>query len=374
MLKSRKFWAYDPCQAFDLKDEIFENYKMKGKFHDDVQYFYDVIGIAPHPCFKIKQNKSEPGVPPPEISCLEILNSKVDINTLKIIFFLLPHSKIYNIKLISNDWDIDNLEFFIKSLLEKNNNIFYLSFEWNDKLCINGTSISIKSEIDYQNNIEIFKREKKLLCRLFQSPSKLEGISLRGDFIGDETAIQIFNILEKNTTVKALNLFYDNLTPKCFEAFCQMLLTNRKLEDINLGKNFFTDECIEKLTEYIGKFPMTIEEVADYNKKTKDREKIIAINAANAKAKSKKPEIEVPFLYEMQLIGEVYYTVKNKDFKVINFMQNPLTDKCYDSLIKVFDLLPDLFITIDNKVLSDEHKNTFLDKKSQYYDKMYFSK
>ena len=55
-------------------------------------------------------------------------------------------------------------------------------------------------------------------------------------------------------------------------------------------------------------------------------------------------------------------------------MQNPLTDKCYDSLINIFDTCPEMFITIDNKVLSDEHKNSFLDKKSKYYDKMYFAK
>ena len=374
MLKSRKFWAYEPCQSFELKQEIFDNYKMKGKFHDDVQYFYDVIGIAPHPCFKIKQIKSENGTPISELTSLEILNSKVDINTLKIIFFLLPHTKIYNLKLISNDWDIDNLEFFITSLLEKSNNIYNLSFEWNDKLNVNGTIISIKSKNDVRNYGEIFTREKKLLCKLFQNNSKLEGICLRADFIGDETAIQIFNILEKNTTVKKLNLFYNNLTPKCFDAFCQMLLANRKLEDINLGKNFFNDDCIEKLIDYIGKFPMTQEEVVEYNKKTKEREKIIALNAANAKAKNKKPEIEVPFLYEMQLIDDQYYTVKNKDLKIINLMHNSLTDKCYDNLIKIFEISPDMFITIDNKILTDEHKNTFLDKKSQYYDKIYFSK
>jgi hypothetical protein len=39
MLKSRKFWAYEPCQASELKDEIFENYKPKGKFNEDIQYF-----------------------------------------------------------------------------------------------------------------------------------------------------------------------------------------------------------------------------------------------------------------------------------------------------------------------------------------------
>lgn len=372
MLKSRKFWAYEPCQNYEIKQEVFDNYKMKGKFHDDIQYFYDLIGTAPHPCFKLKQIKaSDPSNPPPELSSLEIINSKVDINTLKIIFYMLQYSKIYNMKLISNDWDINNLEYLINSLIEKTNNIYYLTFEWNDKLNINGELISIKSDLAKTDYADIFTREKNLLCKLFQN-SKLEGICLRGDFIGDETAIQIFVLLEKNTTVKSLSLYYNNLTPKCFPAFCNMLLYNRKLEDVNLGKNFFDDDCISKLKDNLGKFLMTQEDVVEYNKKVKERDAIIK---ANVKLKQqKKPENEVPFLYEMLMIEDQYYTVKNKDLKIINFMQNPLTDKCYDSLINIFDTCPEMFITIDNKVLSDEHKNSFLDKKSKYYDKMYFAK
>ena len=371
MLKSRKFWAYEPCQSFDIKQEIFDNYKIKGKLHDDVQYFYDLIGIAPHPCFKLKQSKGDPSNPPVELSSLDVINSKIDINTLKIIFFLLPYTKIYNMKFISNDWDINNLEYLFNSILEKQNNIYYLSFEWNDKLNINGASISINSELANTEYVNIFTREKQLLCKLIQN-SKLEGICLRGDFIGDETAIQIFNILEKNTTIKSLSLYYNNLTPKCFPAFCQMLLFNRKLEDINFGKNNFTDECIEKLKENIGKFPMSQDEVNDYNKKVKERDAIIK---ANIKLKQqKKPENEVPFLFEMIMIEDQNYLIKNKDLKNINFMLNPLTDKCYDSLIHIFDNCPDMFITIDNKVLSTEHKNHFLEKNSKYYEKIYFSK
>ena len=372
MLKSRKFWAYEPCQSYEIKQEIFDNYKIKGKFHDDVQFFYDLIGVAPHPCFKLRQNKaSDPSSSPPELSSIEIINSKVDINTLKIIFYMLPHTKVFNMKLISNDWDINNFEYLINSLIEKPNNIFYLSYEWNDKLNINGTLVSIKSELANTDYVDLFTREKKLLCKLFKS-SKLKGICLRGDFIGDETVIQFFNLLEKNTTVKSLSLFYNNLTPKCFPSFCYMLLNNRKLEDINFGKNFFDDDCISKLKDNIGKFQMSQEEVIEYNKKVKERDAIIK---ANTKLKlQKKPENEVPFLLEMQMIEDQYYTIKNKDLKVINFMENPLTDKCYDSLINIFDNCPDMFITIDNKVLSEEHKNNFLDKKSKYYDKIYFSK
>ena len=371
MLKSRKFWAYEPCQAFDLKDDLFENYKMKGKFNEDVQYFYDLIGTAPHPCFKLKQYKQDPQKEPVELQSLEVINSKIDINTLKIIFYMLPNTKIYNMKLVSNDWDINNFEYLINSLLEKPNNIYYLSYEWNDKLSINGENISINSEEGKQDYADYFNKEKNLIYKLIKN-SKLEGLCLRGDLLGDEAAIQIFEIMKKNNTIKTFSLYNNNLTSKCFPAFCQMLLFNRKLEDINLGKNFFDDECIDKLKDNLGKTLMSQEDVADYNKKVKERDAIIK---ANAKLKQqKKPENEVPFLYEMMLIQDQNYLVKNKDLKIINLMLNPLTDKCYESLINIFDNNPDMFITIDNKVLSEEHKNSFLDKKSKYFDKIYFSK
>ena len=371
MLKSRKFWSYEPCQAFELKEELFDNYKMKGKFNEDVQYFYDIIGIAPHPCFKLKQYKLDPQKEPVELQSIEIINSKIDINTLKIIFYMLPTTKIYNMKFISNDWDINNLEYLINSLLEKPNNIYYLSYEWNDKLSINGINVSINSEEGKTDYVDYFNKEKNLIYKLIKS-SKLEGLCLRGDLLGDEAAIRIFELLEKNNTIKTLSLYNNNLTPKCFPAFCHMLLFNRKLEDINLGKNFFDDECIAKLKENLGKTPMSQEDVVEYNKKVKERDAIIK---ANAKLKQqKKPENEVPFLYEMMMIQDQNYLVKNKDLKNINFMLNPLTDKCYDSIINIFDNCPDMFITIDNKSLSEEHKNSFLDKKSKYFDKIYFSK
>ena len=371
MLKSRKFWAYDPCQSFELKDEVFDNYKMKGKFSEDIQYFYDTIGTAPHPCFKLKQFKLDPQKDPAELQSLEVINSKIDINTLKIIFYILPNTKIYNMKFISNDWDVNNLEYLINSLIEKPNNIYYLSYEWNDKLSINGMNISINSEEAKTDYVDYFIKEKNLLNKLIKN-SKLEGLCLRGNLLGDEAAINFFELLEKNNTIKILSLYNNNLTPKCFPAFCHMLLFNRKLEDINLGKNYFDDDCIDKLKDNLGKTLMSQEDVVEYNKKVKERDAIIK---ANAKLKQqKKPENEVPFLYEMMLIQDQNYLVKNKDLQNINFMLNPLTDKCYDSIINILDTCPEMFITIDNKVLSEEHKNSFTDKKSKYFEKIYFSK
>ena len=43
MLKSKKFWCYEISENFDLTEEMFQNYKRKGKFYEDGLYFYEQI-------------------------------------------------------------------------------------------------------------------------------------------------------------------------------------------------------------------------------------------------------------------------------------------------------------------------------------------
>ena len=132
MLKSKKFWSYDLCQTSQLRQELFDNYKIKGKFYEDVLYFYKEIT---------------------EVTSISFINSKVDLNTLKILIHLLPYSKIVSLKFCTNNFDINNLEYLIDSILTKQNNVFFFSYEWNDKLSIEDKVLSITSQLD-EINIE----------------------------------------------------------------------------------------------------------------------------------------------------------------------------------------------------------------------------
>ena len=130
MLKSKKFWSFEICDKFELTEEIISKFKSKGKFYEDGMYFYEQIGSAAHPSIKQTQ-----GLAPTVISFQNIL---VDINTLKILFILLPLSKVTTLKFSSNRFNLNNLEFLIDSLLNKPNNINNFYFEWNDKVNIDG--------------------------------------------------------------------------------------------------------------------------------------------------------------------------------------------------------------------------------------------
>ena len=129
MLKSRKFWAYEPCQNADIKQEYFDTYKIKGRFYDDAIFFYDQLGIAPHPSMRMPTHLTNA-----EISTISFINNQIDIITIKILLHLLPYTKIISLKFCSNDFEMSNFEYLITNLISKQNNIYHFSYEWNDKL------------------------------------------------------------------------------------------------------------------------------------------------------------------------------------------------------------------------------------------------
>ena len=53
-----------------------------------------------------------------------------------------------------------------------------------------------------------------------------------------------------------LNLFKNSLTDDCISSFCEMLLVNNKLEEINFGKNNLTDKALNLISKNYGKFKM----------------------------------------------------------------------------------------------------------------------
>ena len=370
MLKSKKFWSYEVSEHFNLTPEIISNYKLKGKFYDDALYFYDLIGTGIHPSFKSVMGKefTAPTV-------LSFQNIFVDINTLKILFTLIPSSKITTLRFSSNNLSLSNLEFLINSLLNKPNNIYNFTFEWNDKLTIDGMQYSIrdiKTIIDEKLISDMNKSQELLVSLVNTEPYKLEALCLRGNFIGDNTAIKIFEGIKNNTYLRILNLYKNDLTNECIPKFCEMLLVNRKLEEINFGGNLLGDQALELIKTSSGKFLMTAEEVENYNKLAKEKQDIIN---KNIKAKAaKKPEMEIPFLDEMEVIEGVNYIVKNATLRVLNLIQNNLTEKSFEYLTAILDSNQDLVLTVDLKSFTEKQHEILTDSYGKYFNRIYLSK
>lgn len=374
MLKSKKFWSFDVCNDFNLSDEIFLTYKQKGKFYEDADYFYEsLIGTGPHPSLKNK-----PGNPDPTV--LTFNNILVDLNTLKIIFYLFPTSKVTTLKFSNNNFSLKSLDYLINSLLSKPNGIYNFTYEWNDKITIEGMKYSYKDIltkkiIDEHILQEMLKSQEILVNLITKVPNRLEALCLRGDLLGDETAIKIFNGLKNELNyLLILNLYKNELTDNCIKAFGEMMLVNRRLEEINFGNNHLTDVSLNIIKSNYGKFEMNETDLEEYKKLEKERQDIIKQNT-KLKA-SKKPELEIPHIDELKEVDGAIFRVKNDALKLFNLTQNNFTEKSFDDLIGILDGLPDSKVTVDNKSYNQEQKSKLTDHNNPagYYKRIYFLK
>ena len=378
MLKSRKFWCYNVCNDYTITEEVFNTYKQKGKFFEDAAYFYEsLIGTGPHPSLK---NKSGAALESPILSFNNVL---VDINTIKIIFFLFPSSKITTLKFCNNNFNIKTLECLINYLLTKPNNIYNFTYEWNDKISIDDVLYSYKDiitgELNDKNNEKEFlvmKKSQEILTNLITKvPNRLEALCFRGDLLGDETAIKIFNGLKNELNyLRILNLFKNELTDNSIKILGETMLVNRRLEEINLGFNHLTDVSLKIIKENFGKFEMNEIDLEEYKKQEKERQDIIK---QNAKLKSqKKPEMEVPHIDEMKNIDGINYRIKNDVLKLFNLSQNNFTEKSFEDLTGILDGLKDVMVTVDYKTYTQEQRDILNDfnNPKNYANRIYLLK
>ena len=241
-MKSKKFWSYEICSQFNLTEEVLSSGKQRGKFYEDALFFYEMMGTGPHPSIKRLQGNSSP-------TMINFNNVLLDINTIKIVFHLLPNTKITTLKFSNNNFNLRSLECLVKCLTEKENNINNISYEWNSDVIIDDIKYSYKDIkiIQDEKLIQDIKKTQNLLVNLITHvPSKLEILSLRGNCLGDEIVIKIFEGLKhEESFIRVLNLFKNNLTDESIKVFSDMILINRNKKEINFDNNNITDEGIE---------------------------------------------------------------------------------------------------------------------------------
>ena len=358
-MKSKKFWSYEVCSQFNLTDEVLTTAKKRNKFYEDALYFYEIMGTGPHPSIKHLQGVQNP-------TSINFSNVLIDINTIKIFFNLLPSTKITSIKLNNNNFNLKCLESLVKNLTEKENNINNISYEWNSDIIIDDIKYSYKdiSIIEDEKLLQDIKKSQNLLINLVTHiPSKLEIVCLRGNFLGDEVAIKIFEAMkQEENPIRVLNLFKNDLTDECIKTFSEMILVNRNLEEINFGNNLLTDEALDLIIKNYGIYKLTPDEVEEWKRIDKEKQDIIKQNAKLKAAK--KPELEVPFLDELKEIEGEYYKVKNDVLKVFNLIQNKFTEKSFDNIVKLLEGNQNCVLTIEGRPYTDEQKAILKDTES----------
>ena len=398
-----EFWNYNHCNEIEVDPKALSGIKFKGKLYEELQNLYTTfLNSAVHPCLiktipdldaeendenKNKEEEEEDDNNNKNIKELIFNAIRIDQNTIKFMFMILPKTTIVSLKISNNNLTLNNFNLLIDNLINKPNNIYCFKFEWNDflineennnqKMIFNEMNLSqpISSEINFMKHL-------KLLFSPEIKENKLECISFRGCFLGNQLMNELLPLLKENQTLLVLNLYKNNLSNEIITNLGDMFLFNRKLKEINLGGNYFDDKTIEYLKNYIGAYELSKEEYEKMLKLIEERDNIIEhnkkINTKNSKIKEKPKE--VPFVDEIkeEIISEdniKYYLIKNDTIQKIDFMNNPnMTQKSFEDLLYMIDHNKNLILYLDLRKYNKESVLKMIDINGPYCDRIYLYK
>ena len=398
-----EFWNYNYCNEIELDPKVLSGTKIKGKLFEELQNLYSTyLKSAVHPSLiKIikeideeenDENKSneEEGITKEDkknnIKELIFNAIRIDQNTIKFMFLILDKTKISSLKLSNNNLTLKNFNLLINDLIYSPNNIYSFRFEWNDflineennnqKMIFNEMNLSqpIQSEINFMKHL-------KLLFSPEVKENKLESISFRGCFLGNQLMNELLPLIKDNQTLLILNLYKNNLSNEILPNLSNMFLFNRKLKEINLGGNFFDDKAIEHLKNYIGAYELSQEEYEKILKLIEERNNIIENNKKiNKNSKNKTVIKEVPFVDEIkeEIISEEnvkHYIIKNDTIEKIDFMNNPkMTQKSFNDLLYLIDHTTNLILYLDLRKYDKDSVLKMIDINGPYSNRIYLYK
>ena len=400
-----EFWNYNYCNEIELDPKVLSGIKFKGKLLEEIENLYSTyLKSAVHPCLKKiikeideeendenKSNIEEEGTikeDEKKVNIKELIFNaiRIDQNTIKFMFLLLDKTKIVSLKLSNNNLTLKNFNLLINDLIYTSNNIYSFRFEWNDFLINeeNNNQKMIFNEMDLSQPIQSeinFMKHLKLLFSPEIKENKLESISFRGCFLGNQLMNELLPLIKDNQTLLILNLYKNNLSNEILPSLSNMFLFNRKLKEINLGGNFFDDKTITHLKSYIGAYELSQEEYKKILKLIEERNNIIENNKKmNKSTKNKSAPKEVPFVDEIkeEIISEEnvkHYIIKNDTIEKIDFMNNPnMTQKSFNDLLYLIDHTTNLILYLDLRKYDKDSVLKMIDINGPYSNRIYLYK
>ena len=400
-----EFWNYNYCNEIELDPKVLSGIKFKGKLLEEIENLYSTyLKSAVHPCLKKiikeideeendenKSNIEEEGTikeDEKKVNIKELIFNaiRIDQNKIKFMFLLLDKTKIVSLKLSNNNLTLKNFNLLINDLIYTSNNIYSFRFEWNDFLINeeNNNQKMIFNEMDLSQPIQSeinFMKHLKLLFSPEIKENKLESISFRGCFLGNQLMNELLPLIKDNQNLLILNLYKNNLSNEILPSLSNMFLFNRKLKEINLGGNFFDDKTITHLKSYIGAYELSQEEYEKILKLIEERNNIIENNKKmNKSTKNKSAPKEVPFVDEIkeEIISEEnvkHYIIKNDTIEKIDFMNNPnMTQKSFNDLLYLIDHTTNLILYLDLRKYNKDSVLKMIDINGPYSNRIYLYK
>ena len=400
-----EFWNYNSCNEIELESKVLSGIKFKGKLLEEIENLYSTyLKSAVHPCLKKiikeideeendenKSNIEEEGTikeDEKKVNIKELIFNaiRIDQNTIKFMFLILDKTKIVSLKLSNNNLTLKNFNLLVNDLIYTPNNIYSFRFEWNDFLINeeNNNQKMIFNEMDLSQPIQSeinFMKHLKLLFSPEIKENKLESISFRGCFLGNQLMNELLPLIKDNQNLLILNLYKNNLSNEILPSLSNMFLFNRKLKEINLGGNFFDDKTITHLKSYIGAYELSQEEYEKILKLIEERNNIIENNKKmNKSTKNKSAPKEVPFVDEIKerIISEEnvkHYIIKNDTIEKIDFMNNPnMTQKSFNDLLYLIDHTTNLILYLDLRKYNKDSVLKMIDINGPYSNRIYLYK
>jgi hypothetical protein len=400
-----EFWNYNYCNEIELDPKVLSGIKFKGKLLEEIENLYSTyLKSAVHPCLKKiikeideeendenKSNIEEEGTikeDEKKVNIKELIFNaiRIDQNTIKFMFLFLDKTKIVSLKLSNNNLTLKNFNLLINDLIYTSNNIYSFRFEWNDFLINeeNNNQKMIFNEMDLSQPIQSeinFMKHLKLLFSPEIKENKLESISFRGCFLGNQLMNELLPLIKDNQNLLILNLYKNNLSNEILPSLSNMFLFNRKLKEINLGGNFFDDKTITHLKSYIGAYELSQEEYEKNLKLIEERNNIIENNKKmNKSTKNKSAPKEVPFVDEIkeEIISEEnvkHYIIKNDTIEKIDFMNNPnMTQKSFNDLLYLIDHTTNLILYLDLRKYDKDSVLKMIDINGPYSNRIFLYK
>jgi hypothetical protein len=191
-------WTFGDSEAKNTDDVNLGQYKLTGKFHDDAAAICKLMDIQIHPAlrpvlwekqkvieFKDEDEEDKESEEKP-LSIIKFDKHRIDKNTIKALFHILPSSSVKTLKFCNNG--ISPLQFDV--LIERLNatsTIQTVFFDWNPLYKEDFRKLPKDEEVFHQRGEE----EPSYFARFTAPDSKLKILFLRGDGIIDEDVKQI---------------------------------------------------------------------------------------------------------------------------------------------------------------------------------------
>lgn len=278
---------------------------------------------------------------------------RLDKNTLKALFHLIPQSQVRTVKFSNNGITPEQFDKIIEYLYQTPA-LSTVFFDWNPLYKEDFRDLGKDDEILYQRGEE----EESKFVKFVSEGSRIKILFLRGNNLDDEDVKQMCEALKNPTPLKVIDISYNKITGASVESLKELIsLHNKNLEFIGLAKNDLSFADLEPLIGAIGKKPFPEEEADAHVKKMKERDAIVEKNK-KLKA-SKKPEEPVPILDDIeQLEDGSWVQVQNGQLRHLNLCMNPLDDNNKDDILNLLKRTPEEFsITLSGTNFSKDAIN-----------------